>query len=129
MPSILVVDDEPTIIDLAALYLEAEGFAVRRAAEWRAGLAGWGLGPANIQRLRDSVEWSIYTPGSDAGIPVSVLSSLGAPDMAWEGNREILRERISSTVTSRTLTYWKKSMIFGSPRQSCSSMKGTQRRE
>lgn len=32
MPSILVVDDEPSIIDLATLYLEGEGFSVRRAA-------------------------------------------------------------------------------------------------
>lgn len=39
MLSILVVDDEPSIIDLAALYLEAEGFSVRRAATGREALA------------------------------------------------------------------------------------------
>ncbi|HET7142677.1 MAG TPA: hypothetical protein VFI68_01550, partial [Anaerolineales bacterium] len=44
--------------------------------------------------------FAIYTPGSDAGIPVSVLSSLAAPDLDWESNREVLREKISSTVTA-----------------------------
>jgi DNA-binding response OmpR family regulator len=38
MPTILVVDDEPSIIDLATLYLEGEGFSVRRAATGREAL-------------------------------------------------------------------------------------------
>jgi DNA-binding response OmpR family regulator len=39
MPKILVVDDEPDIIDLAAMYLESEGFAVLRASDGVSALA------------------------------------------------------------------------------------------
>ena len=50
--------------------------------------------------LKNAAEFAIYTPGSDSGIPVSVLSSLAAPGLDWASNREILSERISSTVTA-----------------------------
>jgi hypothetical protein len=70
-------------------------FAAQKAEEWKAGLAQWGLGPENIRRLKASVDWAIYTPGSDAGRPVSIVHSLEAPDLVWAENQEILRERIS----------------------------------
>jgi hypothetical protein len=50
--------------------------------------------------LKDSARLVVYTPGSDAGIPVSILASLKAPEVPWEGHREMLREKISSTVTA-----------------------------
>lgn len=81
-------------------HLSVEEYAVRRAAEWRAGLAQWGLGPANIQRLKDSVDWAIYTPGSDAGRPVSVLRSFDPPALSWDDHQEMLRERIAGTVSA-----------------------------
>ncbi|NPV56539.1 MAG: ATP-binding protein [Anaerolineae bacterium] len=74
--------------------------AVETAAMWKDGLAGWGLGKNDLQALNDSVEFTIYTPGSTAGIPVNILSSFEAPDMDWEENAEMLRDRISSTVTA-----------------------------
>lgn len=82
-----------------------EGKTVEQAAEetaanWRKGLADWGIGPERLQKLADSVHFAIYTPGSDSGIPVSILASLKAPTIPWEGNREMLREQISSTVTA-----------------------------
>jgi DNA helicase HerA-like ATPase len=67
---------------------------------WRNGLDSWGIQPDRLQALKDSVEFTVYTPGSDAGIPVSILASLAAPDLNWEANKELLRERISSTVTA-----------------------------
>ena len=50
--------------------------------------------------MKDAAQFAVYTPGSDAGVPVSILASLKAPDLPWEGNREVLREKISSTVTA-----------------------------
>lgn len=43
---------------------------------------------------------AIYSPGSDAAIPVSILSSLKAPIISWEENQEVLRENIASTVSA-----------------------------
>ena len=82
-----------------------EGKSVEEVAEktadlWRNGLAGWNIASDRIQALKDSVRFSIYTPGSDAGMPISILASLAAPDILWEGNEELLREQISGTVTA-----------------------------
>ncbi len=77
-----------------------EKAAEEAADAWKKGIEEWGMDQARIMDLKNAVEFAIYTPGSDAGISVSVLSSLAAPDLDWEENREVLRERISSTVTA-----------------------------
>ena len=77
-----------------------EEVSTEAANSWRNGLAEWGIGPDRILDLQNIIKFAVYTPGSDAGIPVSVLSSLAAPKLDWETNREALRERISSTVTA-----------------------------
>jgi len=77
-----------------------EEIAKEAANSWRTGLKEWGIEPARLRALQNAARFAIYTPGSDSGIPVSVLSSLAAPDLDWESNREVLRERISSTVTA-----------------------------
>jgi hypothetical protein len=70
------------------------------ALAWRNGLAEWGITHERMLALKNAAEFAIYTPGSDSGISVSVLSSLAAPGLDWVNNREILSERISSTVTA-----------------------------
>ncbi len=74
--------------------------AAETAANWKQGLADWGLDQENIKALSAAAHYAVYTPGSDAGLQISVLSSLQAPTLKWEGNKEILREKISSTVTA-----------------------------
>ncbi len=69
------------------------------AARWRAGLAEWGLGREQLLALQQAAGFSLFTPGSAAGQPVNILASFH-PSAPWEENREILRERISSTVTA-----------------------------
>jgi len=53
--------------------------ATRVAAEWKAGLVEWGIEGARIQCLRDAVDVTIYTPGSEAGVPVNILDALRVP--------------------------------------------------
>lgn len=77
-----------------------EQAADEASSAWRNGLKEWGIDQKRVLALKNAAQFAIFTPGSDAGIPVSVISSLAAPDLDWEGNREILRERISSTVTA-----------------------------
>ena len=74
--------------------------AADTAALWRNGLGKWDITPERIQALKDGPRFSVYTPGSDAGLPVSILASLAAPEIPWSGNEEMLREKISSTVTA-----------------------------
>ena len=82
-----------------------EGKTIEQAAAdasqlWQNGLQKWGIGRDRIQALKDSAQFTIYTPGSDSGIPVSILASLKAPEIPWEGNSEIIREKITGTVTA-----------------------------
>jgi hypothetical protein len=77
-----------------------EQAAADSANAWRSGLAEWGIGQDRIRALQNAAHFAVYTPGSDAGLPISVLSSLAAPGLDWATHREVLTERIDSTVTA-----------------------------
>jgi len=77
-----------------------EQAATETATRWREGLLEWGISSERLRALKDSAHFAVYTPGSDAGIPVSILSSLKCPPLPWQENREILREKIVGTVTA-----------------------------
>jgi len=80
--------------------LSPSDFAQAQAELWTKGLAGWQQDGARIQRLRDAADVAIYTPGSNAGLPVSILKSFAAPAADVREDAELFRERISTTVTS-----------------------------
>ncbi|HLN56952.1 MAG TPA: ATP-binding protein, partial [Thermoanaerobaculia bacterium] len=63
------------------------------------GLADWGQGPERIAKLRASADFTIYTPGSSAGLPVSILKSFASPAQAVREDEEALRERAATTTT------------------------------
>jgi hypothetical protein len=78
-----------------------DALASKTAQNWRDGLAQWGISPERLVALRDRVVFDVYTPGSDAGIPVNILQSLNPPrDASWRKNAEALRERIAQTVSA-----------------------------
>jgi hypothetical protein len=75
-------------------------YAGAQASMWEKGLADWGQSKERIKTLRDKVDMTIYTPGSNAGLPVSILSSLAAPSAEMQEDRELMVDRIESTVSS-----------------------------
>ena len=101
-PSLLPADFEPWIDPETARQSgkTVPVMAGETAERWKKGLADWGLGSEQLKALGDSADYAIYTPGSSSGISVNILSSFQAPDIDWESNSEVLRERISSTVTA-----------------------------
>jgi hypothetical protein len=77
------------------------GELARRQAElWRNGLAQWGQSGERIERLRNAAEFVVYTPGSSAGVPVSILESFAAPSAAVRDDPELLAERVETATTS-----------------------------
>ncbi len=80
--------------------LSPEEYAQKQAETWSKGLASWGQDGSRIQKLRDSADFVIYTPGSSAGVPVSILKSFSAPEISVQENNELMSNRVSSTVTS-----------------------------
>lgn len=77
-----------------------DSYAQDVAKHWKKGLEEWGEGTERIRKLRQSAEFVIYTPGSMAGIPLSVLDSFAAPSPEEMLDAAFLRERISSTTSS-----------------------------
>jgi hypothetical protein len=80
--------------------LTDEEYAAKQAELWKNGLASWGQSGERIGRLRDAADFAIFTPGSSAGIPVSILKSFAAPPQAILDDEELLQERINTTATS-----------------------------
>lgn len=76
-----------------------DDYAASQAKLWREGLESWGQGPERIRRLEAAAERVLYTPGSNAGTPLSILRSLDAPPPALLEDDEALRDRILSSVS------------------------------
>jgi hypothetical protein len=77
-----------------------EAFAAAEAAKWSKGLAEWGQDSARIERLRASAEFALYTPGSSAGRPLSIVKSFAAPDPEIVNDRDLMQDRVSTAATS-----------------------------
>ena len=80
--------------------LSTSDYAAKQAELWKNGLAEWGQDGARIKRLKDAADFRIYTPGSNAGLPVSILKSFAAPPSQIIEDGELLTERVNTTATS-----------------------------
>src|SRR5918993_1472210 len=56
-----------------------DDFATQQAATWTDGLAGWGYGSEQIAEMRARTDFTIYTPGSQSGVPMNIVGSLQVP--------------------------------------------------
>ncbi|MFA6235313.1 MAG: DUF87 domain-containing protein [Bacteroidota bacterium] len=100
-PELRAEDFRPWVDDAEAARkgVTPDAFAAMTAETWRKGLAAWGQDGARIARLRDAVDLAIYTPGSSAGLPISVLRSFSAPPPEQRADLDAMRDRILSTVS------------------------------
>jgi hypothetical protein len=83
--------------------LSLEQLAKQTAQRWRDGLKKSDVLPDRLRDLSDRVKFEIYTPGSDAGIPINILQSLNPPSdptITWTRHTETLRERISQVCSA-----------------------------
>ncbi len=78
---------------------DVDAYATKMAETWKKGLMQWGQDEARVSRFRDSVDMAIYTPGSNAGIPLSILRSLEAPSAAVKDDEDAFRDRLSTAVS------------------------------
>ncbi|MHB9149310.1 MAG: ATP-binding protein [Thermoleophilia bacterium] len=86
--------------DAARKNLTPDEFAAKQAATWKDGLAQWGQDGERISRLREAADFTIYTPGSTSGLPISVLKSFAAPGPTVLSDPELLGDRVSTAATS-----------------------------
>src|SRR5688500_6571316 len=74
-----------------------EALAAKTAETWKNGLAEWGQDGERIRRFRESTDVAIYTPGSNAGLPLSILRSFAPPPEGSDAGAT--RDRISAAVS------------------------------
>ena len=100
-PKLLPEDFRPWIdpADATRAGLTAEEYSAKMAKVWKDGLAAWGQPPERIQRFRDAVDISIYTPASNAGLPLTVMKSFSVPNGKILNDSEAMRERVASSAS------------------------------
>jgi hypothetical protein len=78
--------------------LSPHDYAAELSQRWRQGLADSYQKPERVALCRQSSEWRVYTPGSEAGLPLSILGSFAAPK--GDLSREALNQRIDATASA-----------------------------
>ncbi len=100
-PDLAPADFEPWIDpgEARAEGKSAADLAQEKASLWQNGLAGWDLGGSDIADLRSKTDFTIYTPGSTAGVPLNIIGSLEAPVINWDSEEETARDEIEGWVS------------------------------
>ena len=75
-------------------------YATITANYWKQGIESWGQSKQRIKDLKASVDYTIYTPGSNSGVPINIMGSFSAPGGDFDEDAEMLRERIQGTVAA-----------------------------
>ena len=98
-PALAPTDFEPWVNegDASKAGVGVPEFAAAQAKTWTDGLAGWGFGPDRIAALREKATFTIYTPGSNAGVGLNIIGSLQAP--GFGADPEIVGDEIEGFVS------------------------------
>ncbi len=101
-PALDPADFEPWIdpAEASRKNLSVAQMAEKTASDWRQGLESWGQSGERIGRMRAKSTVTVYTPGSSAGIPVSIMASFAAPAEDALQDQDSLNALVGSTATS-----------------------------
>jgi hypothetical protein len=73
-------------------------YAAKTAETWKKGIESWGQDSERVARFQ-AVPKTIYTPGSRAGVPVDLMSSLQAPPAEILEDPDLFSAYLKSTVS------------------------------
>lgn len=101
-PEMKAEDFEPWVLEDEANTkgITIKELAAQQAENWRNGLESWGIDPDRIRVMRETTDFAIYTPGSSAGRPLSVLKLLNPPPAKLMEDSELVSEQVSGTASS-----------------------------
>ncbi len=101
-PRLAPQDFEPWIdsAEAARKEMSVEQYAVKMADQWQRGLESWGQTRERIASLKEKSDLTIYTPGSSAGVSVSVLNSFDPPGEEVLTDTDTLNNMVDGAVTS-----------------------------
>ncbi len=100
-PDLLPEDFEPWVDEGEARKEDKSRheLATEKAALWKKGLGWWDQDGTRIAALKNAAGFTVYTPGSGAGVGLNIVGSLAAPDLSWEDDAETLRDEIQGFVS------------------------------
>ncbi len=75
-------------------------YAKEIAKMWKEGIESFHQDEERVKRYKNSADFTIYTPGSSAGVPVSLLSSFSVPDREIMEDIDSYAYLLSSTAAS-----------------------------
>ncbi len=74
--------------------------AQKTAKMWEEGIKSWNQNRDRVKRYKNGADFTIYTPGSSAGIGLSILSSFEAPSTDVIDDPDTFAYMLTSTVSS-----------------------------
>ncbi|MBN2823781.1 MAG: DUF87 domain-containing protein [Campylobacterales bacterium] len=80
--------------------MDVARYAAKTAQIWSDGLQSWHQDKARISKLKNSCDFAIYTPGSSAGLSISILSSFEAPSSEVIDDVDTFNALVDATITS-----------------------------
>ncbi len=80
--------------------LSLQEYAQKIASMWRKGIESFHQDVSRVKKLKESAEFVIFTPGSSAGVPLSVLSGFEAPPKDFQEDIESYAQLLSSSASS-----------------------------
>jgi hypothetical protein len=101
-PELRPADFRPWIDESVAARkgITPEQLAEQTAEQWRSGLAEWGEDGKRIERFTKAVDRVVYTPGSSAGLPLTILKSFAAPPREIVDDGDALRDRVDGAASA-----------------------------
>ena len=95
-PSLRAEDFRPWIDEAEAARTgeSPDAVAAATAESWKKGLAGWNIAADRMRQLGMAARFTVFTPGSTAGVPVDVVGSLEAPEDGGDGDAETRADEI-----------------------------------
>jgi hypothetical protein len=76
-----------------------EEFAADQAAAWKNGLAASGQTAERVRQLKTNCDFTIYTPGSSAGVPLAILGEFPPPGAEVRADKDIYNDVVDGTAT------------------------------
>ena len=101
-PELKGSDFEPWVEEQDAINnsMTKEELAQKTATLWENGITGDFQSKERISKLKNSADFTIYTPGSNSGVPISILQTFKAPAQEVLNDSDILTSLVNSTVSS-----------------------------
>ena len=117
-PGLQTTDFAPWVEPEAAARagLTVNEFASKTAKTWKKGIAEWGQDASRIEKFQNSVDVAVYTPGSQTGLPLTILRSFAAPSAALAEDPEAMRDRVVSAEVEHAQLDHQRDDVFRSGR-------------